>query len=81
MYVIGGRDTNDQTINSFEKLSNITTLPSALSRWQLIQPNQSFKPRCDPVFCAWNEREMVVLGGKDDRQEIFYDGWVLDSRT
>ena len=40
MYVLGGADINNQITNSIEKLSNISgPLPSALSRWQLIQPN------------------------------------------
>ena len=32
-----------------------------------------------PVFSAWNEREIVILGGKDSNRNKLGDGWVFDS--
>ena len=67
MYVLGGLDEGELRINSIEKLENIAgPVPSAMSPWQLIQPNESFQPRSNSVSCSWNEREIVILGGVDN---------------
>ena len=67
VYVLAGLDESDLKINSIEKLANIEgPVPSAMSPWQLIQPNESFQPRSNSVSCSWNEREIVILGGVDN---------------
>ena len=82
MYVIGGEDSNFEENNSIEKLSNVTgPLLGAVSRWQLIQPINSFLPRYLPVFCAWNMRELVILGGGGSSVDIHGDAWILDTRN
>ena len=82
MYVLAGLDINGKACNSIEKLTNIVgSVPSALPLWQLIQLNKSFEPRFQTVFCAWNEQEMVFLGGLNQRCKHISDGWVLDART
>ena len=69
-------------MNTIEKLSNIDKpAPIAPSRWQLIELIESFRPRSDPVFCAWNKREIIILGGNDEDEQDLGDGWVLDLRT
>ena len=69
-------------MDTIEKLANIDE-PAQISssRWQLIQINGTFVPRCIPVFCAWNNQEIVILGGFDAETEDLDDGWVLDTRT
>ena len=78
MYVLGGRDVNNY-ISSIEKLTNIAgPVPNDLSQWQLIEPINSFEPRQQSVFCALNDRELVILGGNND--ETLSDAWILDSK-
>ena len=36
-------------------------------------------PRTKAVFSAWNEREIVILGGIDSNRNYLGDGWVFDS--
>ena len=79
MYVLGGKDNTRQITNSIEKLKNIAEpAPITISQWQRIIPEQSFRPRTCPVFCAWNKREIVILGGYNYRESV-NDGWVFDS--
>ena len=67
-------------MNSIEKLDNITGPTASISsQWQLIQSIESFVPRSFAVFRAWNKREIVILGGKDNNRNKLGDGWVLDS--
>ena len=68
-------------LNSIEKLTNIDGPVIEISQWQLIQTIDSFRPRHTAIFCAWNEHELVVLGGAINAQEYFNDKWVFDSRT
>ena len=66
LYILGGYDENDELTNSIEKLANIDEPePSLITEWNLIQLISSFQPRNFSVFCAWNEYEIVILGGKD----------------
>ena len=81
MYVLGGYDNNNQLTNSIEKLSNIAEQVPIASQWQQIEPEQSFQPRRESVFCAWNEREIVILGGGVGNEKVLRDGWVFDSKT
>ena len=77
LYVMGG---DGQASNSIEKLDNITgPAPSAFSKWKLIQCAESFVPRSNAVFRAWNEREIVILGGKGSNHNNLGDGWVFDT--
>ena len=81
LYVLGGYE--DIEVNySIEKLTNIDEpVAIASSRWQLIKLIESFTPRFDPVFCAWNNRELIILGGINEDNKRFNDGWVFDTRT
>ena len=68
LYVLGGfkgtRYIYSQITNSIEKLGNREgPAQSTSSRWQDIYPDQSFQPRYFNVFCALNERELIILGG------------------
>ena len=47
----------------------------------LIQLIQSFEPRYHSVLCAWNEREIVLVGGINEDGDALSDGWVLETRT
>ena len=82
LYILGGYDENDELTNSIEILINIDEPdPSVITKWSLIQLISSFQPRNFSVFCAWNEHEIIILGGKNENREIMCDGWVFDTRT
>ena len=60
-------DMNDSKpyviLNSIEKLTNVDGPVIEITQWQMIQTIDSFRPRYAAIFCAWNEHELVVLGG------------------
>ena len=52
--------------NYIEKLAHVEgPVSNILDEWQIIQPNQTFELKSIPVFCALNERELLILGGYD----------------
>ena len=82
MYVLGGYDNNYQLTNSIEKLKDTDIHePIAFSLCQLNETILPFMPRQESVFCAWNDRDIIILGGAKDRDEDFGDGWVFNSKT
>ena len=84
LYVLSGLDEDDEVTGTIEKLTNIdeqVAITSSRWRWQLIELIESFLPRSAPVFCAWNNHEIIILGGKNEEGERLGDGWVFDTRT
>ena len=79
LYVLAGINDN-QRMNSIEKLANIVG-GIADFRWQIIQTIESFQPRYGSIFCAWNEQEIVVLGGRNFLNEYLRERWVFDVRS